>query len=229
VSSLDRDPGDTGGPPGQNVDETDRLPALSDGVIAIVITLLVLDITVPSVPPGSPVTALPGLVVGQWPDFLGFVLSFLVIGQYWVLHRRTFVHIERHERGVLFLNLLFLLSVAFVPYATEMFVTYPNRVGVTVLSGVLALTGGTLTLLWLYASRNDLVEAGLASRTVTIQVARFLATPLVFLASIVVVLTVGPLAAILTWGLLIPINGALQSRLVESVEEASPDPTAGRS
>lgn len=204
-------------------DETDRLLALSDGVIAIAITLLVLEIPVPTVPAGSPSSVLPDLLLEQWQEFVGYALSFLIIGSYWVLHRRIFVHIEKHERGVLWLNLLFLLMIAFVPFATNLFTIYPTRFGVAFYSGVLALTGFSLALLWVYASRRNVIEAGLGSRTVRIQAARFLASPLVFVLSMLVSLF-DPMLAVLSWVLLIPINGVLQSRLVESVEDPSRDP-----
>lgn len=136
----------------RETDETDRLLTLSDGVIAI--TLLVLEITVPELPMGSSIRILPDLILEQWHEFFGFVLSFLVIASYWVNHRRIFVHIEKHDRGVVWLNLLFLLMVAFVPFASSAFATYPDQFGVMFLSGTLALTGFTLTLLWTYASRK---------------------------------------------------------------------------
>lgn len=200
-------------------EETDRLLELSDGVIAIAITLLVLDITVPTVPGGTPAAALPGHIFERWHEFLGFVLSFLVIGMYWILHRRIFVHFERHDKGILWLNLLFLLMVAFVPFATSVFTTYPNQFGVIVYSAVLALTGFTLFALWVYASWKNLVEEGLGSRTVRIQAARFLSSPLVFVLSILVAVFDFELA-ILAWLLLVPLNAVLQSRLVQSVEES---------
>jgi len=201
----------------QEAAETDRLLALSDGVIAIAITLLVLDLTVPIVPANQPVAALPAFVAGQGSEFLGFVLSFLVVGLYWVLHRRTFIHIERHGRGVVYLNLVFLLLVAFVPYATSVFTTYPGRFGTAFLSAVLALTGFSLALLWIAASKADLIETGLGSRTVRIQAIRFLASPLVFTVAAAVALF-QPLAAVVVWLLLVPIQGALESRLVASME-----------
>ncbi|WP_277553959.1 TMEM175 family protein [Halobaculum limi] len=202
-------------------EETDRMLALSDGVIAIAITLLVLEITVPEIPAGSPLSVLPSLIFEQWHEFFGFVLSFLVIGSYWVNHRRIFVHIERHDRGILWLNLLFLLMVAFIPFASSVFATYPDQFGIMFLSGTLALTGFTLALLWSYASRRELVEEGLSSRVVEIQAARFLASPAVFVLSILVA-AFDPGLGILTWLLLVPINAVLQSRLVENLEgEAS--------
>ena len=207
----------------RDADETDRLIALSDGVIAIAITLLVLEITVPTVPAGSSLSILPELILKQWDEFVGYVLSFLVIGLYWVLHRHIFIHIEQHDRGLLWLNLLFLLMVAFVPYGTSLFTTYPNQFGISVYAGVLALTGFSLALLWGYASRKELVEEGLTSRVALIQEARFLASPLVFLLSIGVA-AVDPTLAVLTWVLLIPINAVLQSRLVDSLERTSQQP-----
>lgn len=198
-------------------DETDRLVTLSDGVIAIAITLLVLEITVPEVPAGGSTADLPRLILEQWPDFLAYVLSFLVIGLYWSLHRRTFIHISRHDRGLVWLNLLFLLMVAFIPYGTSLFSRSPGRFGVMFYAGVLALTGLSLAVLWAYASQQDLIEAGLGSRTVLLQSARFLISPLVFLLSIGVAV-VDPTLAILTWVLLLPLNAVFQSRIVESLE-----------
>jgi uncharacterized membrane protein len=205
-----------------DADEIDRLLALSDGVIAIAITLLVLDISVPPVTSGATTTALADLVLKQWTEFVGYVLSFLVIGLYWILHRRVFVHVERHNRPLLWLNLLFLLAVAFIPYATSVFVTYPTAFGIAVYAGTLALTGFTLAVLWGYASRQELIEEGLTSRTVEIQAARFLVSPLLLLGSAVVA-QFDPLVAVLSWLLLVPINAAFESRLLASVTDAPTD------
>ena len=198
-------------------DETDRLLALSDGVIAIAITLLALEIAVPVLVPGAPASRLPALVLEEWQAFLAYGLAFLVIGLYWTLHRRVFVHIDRHDHGLIWLNIVFLLWVAFVPYATNLFSTYPGRFGVMFFAGVLAATGLSLTLVWGYASRRSLIEAGLASRTVQLQALRFLASPVVFLVSIPVA-AVDPVWGMLTWSLLLPINAAFQTRLVRSLE-----------
>ncbi|KAB1188465.1 MULTISPECIES: TMEM175 family protein [Haloferax] len=201
--------------------ETDRLLALSDGVIAIAITLLVLEITVPEIPPGSPVSILSTLVFDQWHEFFAYVLSFLVIGSYWVLHRRIFLHIEAHDKGIVWLNLLFLLMVAFVPYGTSLLSTYPTQFGVMFYAGILAITGLTLTLLWGYASRRDILEDGLTSTLVVLEGTRFLASPAVFLFSIVIA-SFDTNLAVLSWLLLLPINALLQSRVVESYEEPAP-------
>jgi uncharacterized membrane protein len=202
----------------QQAEETDRLPALSDGVIAIVITLLVLDIAVPPVSAGTPLAGFRELLFQQATEFFGFVMSFLVIGLYWTLHRRMFVHIETHGRGVVSLNLLFLLSIAFLPYATSVFTTHPNRFGVTFFSGAMALCGLSLAILWGYASRHEFLAEGFASRAVQLEAARYLAIPLVFLLAVLVAV-VSVTGAVVTWLLLFPIHGALESRFVTSVEK----------
>ena len=199
-------------------EETDRLVALSDGVIAIAITLLVLEIMMPEVHAGQSTAALPRLILDQWPDFFAYGLSFLVIGLYWSLHRRTFIHISEHDHGLVWLNLLFLLMIAFIPYGTSLFSRYPGRFGVMFYAGVLALTGLSLAVLWAYASRQDLLEAGLESRPVLLQGARFLVSPVVFVLSIGVAV-VDPMLAILSWFLLVPLNAVFQSRIVRSLEE----------
>lgn len=206
----------------QEFTETDRLLALSDGVIAIAITLLVLDLSVPTVSDAGLSTVLSEVTIQQWTELLGFVLSFLVIGEFWMLHRRIFAQIERHERGVIYLNLLFLLLVAFIPFATGVFTTAPNQGGVSVFGATLALTGLSVALLWLYASRRNLLAEGLTSRVVGIEAARFFATPLVFLSSVLLA-TVSPTLAIASWALLVPIHATLHSRRMQAVQRSAVD------
>ncbi|WP_435364499.1 TMEM175 family protein [Haloarchaeobius sp. DYHT-AS-18] len=194
-------------------EETARLVALSDGVIAIAITLLVLDLTVPTITGTATDRALAELVFEQWHELFGYVLSFLVIGLYWVLHRRVFIYVTGHDRRVLWLNLGFLLLVAFLPYATSLFSTYPTtRFGVVFYSVVQAMTGLSLALLWVHAARRHLIAEGLTSPTVLLQAARFLATPTVFLFAALLAF-VNPTFGILSWLLVVPVNGFFELRL----------------
>ncbi|WP_255198488.1 TMEM175 family protein [Halorarius litoreus] len=196
--------------------ETDRLKAFSDGVIAIVITLLVLEITVPELPPGAAVTTLPGVVFEQWPEFFGFTLSFLVVGLYWTLHRRVFLYIDRHSKGVLWLNLVFLLFVAFIPYAVSMFTTYFTTFGVVFYALVQAVTGLSLMVLWAYSMRKSLFRDGLPTHIAQVQGLRFLATPVIFFVSIPLAI-VAPLFGVLSWLLVLPVNAAFESRLASDL------------
>ncbi len=87
--------------------ELDRLIFFSDAIFAIVMTLLVLEIRVPEVPPGLTAEEVPGEVFDLWPKFFSYVLSFLVIGSYWVGHHQTFRYVMSYDRTLLWLNLLF--------------------------------------------------------------------------------------------------------------------------
>ena len=99
---------------------TQRLEAFSDGVIAIAITLLVLQIRVPHVKNGDLLDAL----LDQWPSYVAFVISFVVIGIMWVSHHSMFEKIARVDRGLLFANLALLLGIAFLPFPTALLADY---------------------------------------------------------------------------------------------------------
>ena len=92
-----------------------RLEAFSDGVFAVAITLLALDLAVPG--PGH--GPLPGQLVERWPSFAAFLVSFLTIGIVWVNHHTLFKNFAGIDRPLMFLNLLLLLFVVSVPFATR--------------------------------------------------------------------------------------------------------------
>src|SRR4051812_13679869 len=112
---MARAPGGKAGadPPSVSRD-TGRLEAFSDGVFAITITLLVLEIR----PPTDYTHLLHGLAA-LWPSYLAYVLTFLFVGQVWANHHVMFDHIRAADRVVLLLNTLLLMAVAFLPFATS--------------------------------------------------------------------------------------------------------------
>ena len=94
--------------------KTSRLEAFSDGVFAVAITLLVLEINVPG---GE---NLWHELKEEWPSFASFFVSFWVIGIIWVNHHGLLDHLKRTDRGVLYLNLLVLMTVVFIPFSTAL-------------------------------------------------------------------------------------------------------------
>lgn len=132
-----------------------RLEAFSDGVIAVAITLLVLDVHVPASGPGVLLDALGK----QWASYLGYVTSFLIIGIYWANHHLLFKYIKRTDHFFLLINTLFLMCIAFVPFGTSLLDTYMQkgnllneRTAAVTYSGILLLCAITFSLVWLYAS-----------------------------------------------------------------------------
>jgi uncharacterized membrane protein len=102
---------------------TGRLEAFSDGVIAVAITLLVLDIKVPT-PPLPPSTSLAHELVRHWPVYAAYVTSFLTIGIIWINHHVMIGRLREADRTILFLNLLLLMSIAALPFATSLMAAY---------------------------------------------------------------------------------------------------------
>jgi uncharacterized membrane protein len=100
---------------------TSRLEAFSDGVIAVAITLLVLNIDLPRLMPGE--TLAHGLA-DQWPSYAAYATSFLTIGIIWVNHHVMIGRLREADRAILFLNLLLLMSIALLPFATNLMAAY---------------------------------------------------------------------------------------------------------
>ncbi len=97
-----------------------RLEAFSDGVLAVAITLLVLDLRVPEPGTGD----LGRQLVHMWPSYAAYAISFLTIGVIWVNHHAAVARLREPDHVILVLNLLLLMSVCVLPFATSLFATY---------------------------------------------------------------------------------------------------------
>ena len=134
--------------------ETGRVEAFSDGVFAIAMTLLVLDLKVPR-ELASPDGLLPA-ITRQWPTFAAYLTSFATILVMWVNHHMLFNCIRRVNSAFLFLNGLLLLFVTFVPFPTALVAEYvrrpEGRTAAAIYSGTYVALGIAFNLLWRYAS-----------------------------------------------------------------------------
>jgi uncharacterized membrane protein len=137
--------------------ETARVEAFSDGVFAIAITLLVLDLKVPRelVPEHS----LADVLLQQWPTYLAFFTSFMTILIMWVNHHRIFTLIGRSDDRLLFYNGLLLLGVTIVPFPTSLVAEYlrhdGQRTATIVYTATFVVTGIFFNLLWRTAATGD--------------------------------------------------------------------------
>jgi len=137
-----------------------RLETFADGVFAIAITLLVLEIRIPE--PGENVAR---AILNQWPSFLAYITSFLTIGTIWADHHRLFTVIRGTTYGFLFVNVLLLMPIAFLPYPTAV-VARQWFEGKDQVVPAMLLYGGTMALVavlfrvvWRYASSRGLMSA----------------------------------------------------------------------
>lgn len=118
----------------------ERLLFFSDAVFAIAITLLIIDIRLPHVAPGSGNAAVADAFLTLIPHYIGFLLSFFVIGRFWIGHHRIFGLLKDHDDQLIWRNLLFLLSIAVMPFPTSVISEYGG------LSVVVMFYAGWLTL-----------------------------------------------------------------------------------
>jgi len=138
--------------------ETSRIEAFSDGVFAIAITLLILEIKIPTPAKGSLAVAL----LQQWPSYLAFLMSFAFIGIMWINHHRLFTHIKRSNDVLLILNLLLLLGVTVVPFPTAILAAYlgdrDQRVAVMLYNGTYFVIALLFNILWRYSVSRQLLD-----------------------------------------------------------------------
>jgi uncharacterized membrane protein len=162
------------------VDKT-RLEAFSDGVFAIAITLLVLDLHVPEVGTGSLAHAL----WRQWPADASYVVSFLTIGIIWVNHHNLLRHLERADRGLLFLNVFLLMAVAVIPYPTALVSHYARTENATAAAvaygSVMVFMALMFNAIWHHARHAGLLAPGADPREVSGITRSFLPGPLLYL------------------------------------------------
>jgi len=126
--------------------EKNRIEAFSDGVFAIVITIMVFEIKIPHVS----VSELNGALFEILPKILAFILSFIIIGVYWVAHHNMMHFIENVDRVALWLNNLVLLTVALIPIPTALLGEYTNTVTPILLYGsTLAAVNFSGFLFWI--------------------------------------------------------------------------------
>jgi uncharacterized membrane protein len=158
---------------------TNRLEAFSDGVFAVAITLLVLNLQVPQV---TSVSELVPRLGELWPKLLSYALSFVLVGIYWVAHHNIFHYIKRSDRNLLWLNILLLLCIVFLPFPTALLGEYPEqRVSVIIYAGTLVITGLVLQALWWYATSGcRLVDRNIDPHLVQRATRRNLTGPLIY-------------------------------------------------
>jgi uncharacterized membrane protein len=138
-----------------------RAEALSDGVFAIVITLLILDIRVPDVDYSQLAAAL----VAMLPRIYAYMISFGVIGVYWLAHHQSFQLVSKLNGYLIWLNLVYLLTVSFMPFPTALLGRYPMQPIPIVIYGLnLILANVTGLLLTVYLRAHPELGSGLAHR-----------------------------------------------------------------
>ena len=203
----------------------ERIVFFSDAVMAIAITLLAIDLKVPEIATSAAAAELPRALSDLGPRFMSFLISFFVIGIYWMSHHRYFRFIKRYDGGLIALNLLFLLFIVLMPFVAGLFGQYYYLpLGMSVYAAAVAATGLSIAALWWYASHHhrlideQIDEQFIRARSIA------LAVPLLFLVSIPFTFVSRTLAVVL-WCTLPLVSFAVLrvSEQKQRVHHASPE------
>lgn len=207
ASSGQPSPGD---PIDRRLRDPGRIEALTDGVFAIVLTILVLEVAVPA---DLSSDSLRRVLEGLQPTLAAWVISFLIVGMYWVGHRDLFARVRDANRDLVWLNLLFLLPVSLIPFGASVIGEYPDEpIGLQIYGGIVIAAAVMRWALYSYVwhrpsllveppSRRDtrinramtwfalltyLVATALASVSTTASRVAFFAGPLLYFAAIAI-------------------------------------------
>jgi uncharacterized membrane protein len=163
--------------------ETGRVDAFSDGVFAIAITLLALELHVPrEAEPGT----LLSLLAAEWPSYLAFLTSFATIGIMWINHHRMFKAVKRVDHGLLVLNTLLLLGISVVPFPTALLSEYlgkpDDKIAALVYCGVMIAIAIFFNVLWRYIAdpRRKLMDHQMNQQTINDVNSQYIYGPLMY-------------------------------------------------
>lgn len=164
-----------------------RIFSLSDGVFAIVLTLLTLSIDVPKLSPDAGDLQVWKALKLDGHALVGYALSYFVVGVYWTVHHRMFLMIVRHDRRLVWRNLYFLFVLSLLPFTTSLSTgNSSSRLAWALYAANVVLIGTNIYFIWLYVCRHGHVDESVSVRKRHVFLMRSLMTPAVFMASMVV-------------------------------------------
>jgi uncharacterized membrane protein len=191
-------------------EEFTRVLSFSDGMFAIAMTLLVVGITVPVLQQGDSVDELADAINDLTGNIVSFVISFLVIGRYWVAHHDFVSRLKALDPGLVWNNLLYLMFVAFLPFPTALLGNYfENPLAVAIYAVCVAAISGMEVVLYRHAHRNDLMQPKLPEEVYRWGAFMSLAPVFLFIASIPIAF-IHTWIAVASWYLIVPVFKVVQ-------------------
>ncbi len=142
-----------------------RIEALADGIFAVAMTILVLDLHVPELLRDAPDASIEANLAQLGPKALSYVSGFVILGTLWVGHHYLMHHLRRVDRSFLWINLLFLLAISFLPFVIALIGAFgPRKISCLLYGATLVVAGSCLLGQWRYAARSRrLVSEGLSA------------------------------------------------------------------
>ncbi len=129
------------------------IEALSDGIFAIVMTLLILEFHVPNLPLNAPNVEVAPALLALWPKFVSYIVTFVSLGFFWVGHHIMYHAIRRADRTLLWLNIFFFMFVSLLPFSTSVLNAFSEAFIAPLFFGAnLSVIGWILFFQWQYAN-----------------------------------------------------------------------------
>lgn len=180
-----------------------RILALSDGVFAIALTLLILDVVVPATTTDD---ELGKALLHLWPRYLAYALSFLVIARFWVIHHQTFRLIVRDDARLIYLNFLLLIFIAFLPFPTAVLGGHEGAPAAAVLyaTAVFLTSASSAAYLWYATGSGKLIRPDVGRGQIRAMRARSMSGPVLFALSVPVA-AIAPYIAEAIWIFAFPL------------------------
>lgn len=166
---------------------TNRIEALTDGIFAIAMTLLVLTLDLPQTG-GVTAAKLHDLLISQYDKFFNYALSFVLLAVFWIIHHRQFHHIKRTDHNLLWINIFTLMFVALMPFSTSLIGDFGNDWMADLFFNLnMFMLGLLFSLTWIYAAwGRRLISEDLEQREILGAIRRSLVVPVVSLIAVVV-------------------------------------------
>lgn len=179
---------------------TYRVEALADAVFSIAMTLLVLNVTIASgLGHGEFLVALRGI----GPKVLAYVVSFMVLAVYWIGHHNQYFWIKHTDRTFIWINVFFLMTIAFVPFSTSLIASYPHERYAVMLYGANVVAAGLALLIhWRYAVAGARLTDGPVDAQISALMQRRILLGTGFYAIAVLLAMVSPLISVALFALL---------------------------
>jgi uncharacterized membrane protein len=188
----------------------ERLTLFSDAIFAFAMTLLAVNIRVPEIAQNLVSSQLNVELANLAPKFIGYGLSFLISASYWIFYHRIFANIKRYDRTLVWLNIAFLFFIVLIPFPSDLIGRFISQeVSILIYSTMMAATGFTISLIWLYASRHHrLIHESLSDAAIKRMSVRTFIAPIIFLVSMPASLALGVFTPVL-WVLVWPLGSLI--------------------
>jgi uncharacterized membrane protein len=180
--------------------DSDRLETFCDGVFAIAITLLILEIQVPTPERVHAVGGLLPALAALWPSYLGYLIGFLTIGIMWTNHHAIFQYVRRSDRYFLMINVVFLMLIAFLPFPTALLAAYlaeadDRATAIVVYGATVWCIALAYNAVWWYAVRRGLLDPAADQEAVRTISTRYKLGPLAY-AGVILLVFLSPWASL---------------------------------